>query len=161
MLHCLGKKSDLDTFIILKINETHQKLSANLKKIDEILALCKRLLNNILNNEQFLLLPLSKYKIGIILCLLQDSSRQIYILEVLEEMREAINKKIGCIVTIGIGRSYHNLEDLRISYFEALKAQEYAEQFNTSGIIHVENINEFHQIYVCLHRLATHSIFQD
>ncbi|MBN2442404.1 MAG: helix-turn-helix domain-containing protein [Spirochaetales bacterium] len=142
MLHCLGKKSDPDTFIIIKIKETRQKLSANLKKIDEILILCKKLLYNSLDNEQFLLLPLSKDKIGIILCLLQDSSRQIYILEVLEEIKEAIDKNIGCIVTIGIGRSYQNLEDLRISYYEALKAQEYAEQFNTSGIIHVENINE-------------------
>jgi hypothetical protein len=93
MLRCLGKKSNLDTFIIIKIKESQLEVTDNLRKIDEILTVCKKYLNTILSDEYYLLLPLSNSKIGIVLCLLKDSDRQIYILEVLEDIKEEINRK--------------------------------------------------------------------
>ncbi|MBN2536210.1 MAG: TRAP transporter large permease subunit [Spirochaetales bacterium] len=145
MLRCLGKKSNLDTFIIIKIKEHYLELTDNLKKIDEIMALCKKHLTNLLNDEDCLLLPLSNNKIGIVLRLLRHTDKQIYILDVLEDIKDEINRKLHCIVTIGIGRSYKKIEDLRVSYYEALNAQGYADQCNTSSVIHVENINESDQ----------------
>lgn len=146
MLHGLGKKSNLDTFIIIKIKENNLKLSYDIEKIDEILVIIKKHFNNLFSDENYILLPLSNDKIGIVLRLFKDSgNKQIYILEVLEDIKEEINKKLKCFVTIGIGRSYKKIEDLRISYHEALNAQEYADQLENSGIIHVENITEFDQ----------------
>ncbi len=146
MLHCLGKKSNLDTFIIIKLQGNNLNLSYNLKKIDEILYIIERYLNNIFSDENYILLPLTNNKIGIVLHLLKSpANKQIYILGVLEEIQEEIKKKMKYSVTIGIGRSYKKIEDLRISYYEALNAQEYAEQLDNQGIIHVENINEFDQ----------------
>ena len=143
MLHGLGKKSNLDTFIIIKIRDNNLKLSYDLEKIDEILAIIKKYFNSLFSDENYILLPLSNNKIGIVLRLLRDyGNKQIYILEVLEDIKEEVNKKLKCFLTIGIGRSYKKIEDLRISYFEALNAQEYAEKLNNSGIIHVENITE-------------------
>lgn len=146
MLHCLGKKSNLDTFIIIKIKDNNLELSYDLKCIDGIFNIIKKFLDNISSDENYILLPLSNNKIGIVLRLLKSTfSKQVYILEVLEDIRSEINKKIKCNVNIGIGRSYEKIEDLRISYHEALNAQEYAEQYDSDGIIHVENITEFDQ----------------
>lgn len=148
MLHCLGKKTDLDTFIVIKIKEDNLELSSDLKKIDKILDLIKKHLNNVIHEEDFIILPLSNNKISIVLRILKNNAdKHIYILEVMEEIRIELAKKTKSSVTIGVGRSYKKIEDLKISYHEALNAQQYAEQFG-SGIIHVENINEFNQYSV-------------
>lgn len=146
MLHCLGKKSNFDTFIIINLKGNNLNLSYNLKKMDENLNIIERYLNNIFSDENYILLPLTNNKIGIVLHLLKSpGNKQIYILGILEEIQMEIMKKMKCSVTIGIGRSYKKIEDLRISYYEALNAQEYAEQLDSRGIIHVENMNEFDQ----------------
>jgi two-component system, response regulator YesN len=142
MLKCLGKKSNLDTFIIVKIKETSLEFTDNLKKIDEMTEVIKKFLNYIFSDEEYLLLPLSNNKIGIIIRLINHAGEKIYILDLLEDIKEEIHKKIRSVITIGIGRSYARIEDLRVSYYEALNAQGYAEQFSKSSIIHVENIND-------------------
>ena len=119
-----------------------------MKKIDKILDLIKKHLNNVIHEEDFIILPLSNNKISIVLRILKNNAdKHIYILEVMEEIRIELAKKTKSSVTIGVGRSYKKIEDLKISYHEALNAQQYAEQFG-SGIIHVENINEFNQYSV-------------
>ena len=146
MLRCLGKKNNLDTFIIIKIKENNLDISQDLVIIDDVVNIIKKYLNNIFSYENYILLPLSNNKVGIVLRLLKtQGNKHIYILEILEEIQIEIIKKNKCFISIGIGRSYEKIEDLRISYHEALNAQEYAEQFNNGSIIHVENINAFNQ----------------
>jgi len=41
---------------------------------------------------------------------------------------------------VGIGRSYANIDDLRLSYYEAVQALAFTEQNGGSGVIHVENM---------------------
>ena len=74
--------------------------------VDEIFNIIKKHLNNIFNDEYYILLPLSNNKIGIVLCLLRSNKKKVYILELLEDIQEEISKKTKCNIAIGIGKSY-------------------------------------------------------
>lgn len=143
MLRCLGKRTNLNTFIVVKLKEEKLQLAYDLELTEQVLGLFDRRLEAIFSGESFLLIPLSDEKLGIVVRLSeQESGSQSSILEVLEDVQMEITGKFKCSSAIGIGRSYERMEELRVSYYEALNAQEYAEQLEGNSIIHVENINE-------------------
>ncbi len=147
MLNCLGKKGNLNTFVIMKIKEEKSEILHDLKMMDGALKIANEYLGNAFDEECFLLLPLSNNRIGIALRLVEDpdAGKRISILEILEDIQAEICGNLKCSIAIGIGRSYDKIEDLRISYHEALNAQEYADRFENSSIVHVDNINELDQ----------------
>ena len=144
MLDCLGKNSDLNTFVVVKIKDGKSKVLHDLKMIDEVLHTTDQILQSYYEEECYILLPLSNYRIGIALKLNSDtgSENRISFMEILEGIQSEICSTQRCSLAVGIGRTYENIEDLRISYHEALNAQEYAEHLENSNIIHVDNINE-------------------
>ena len=143
MLRCLGKRTNLNTFIVVKLREERLHLSYDLELTEQVLGVFDRRLEAILSGESFLLIPLSDEKLGIVVRLPKQEDRsQSSILEVLEDVQIEISAKFKCSSAIGIGRSYDRMEELRVSYYEALNAQEYAEKLDGNSIIHVENINE-------------------
>jgi two-component system, response regulator YesN len=147
MLDCLGKNGDLNTFVVMKIKDGKSKVLHDLKMIDEVLKITDVNLSSVLDEESFILLPLSNYRIGIALKLnnSDDSVNRISFMEILEGVQSEICATQKCNLAVGIGRTYETIEDLRISYHEALNAQEYAERLENSSIVHVDNINELDQ----------------
>jgi two-component system response regulator YesN len=145
MLSCLGKSGGLNTFVVVKLAGNHSELYRDLKMKDEAIRIASESLREVLDESCFLPLPLAGERVGIALRLSEDcetSGKRIPVLEILEEIRERIGGTLRCGVSVGIGRTYDRIEDLRVSYREALNAQEYAERLENSGTVHVDNIIE-------------------
>lgn len=141
MLRILGKKTGMDTFVVIRIIDDRDDLSADLERIETAMTITNKNLGLQFDETEYILIPISNDRIGIILSLLKDQPGKRYnLLETLESAHTEIMSHINCTVKIGVGRSYGNIEDLRLSYFEALNAQEYAEQRPGSNVIHVENM---------------------
>ena len=143
MLTCLGK-GNLNTFVIVKIKEAGLEILHDIKRMNEALEIANRYLAAAFSEESYLLLPLSQGRIGIALRLEEhpEDATQGSVLEILEDIQAEISRRLACSMAVGIGRSYGKMEDLRTSYREALNAQEYAERFDNTSIVHVDNINE-------------------
>ncbi|HUX14285.1 MAG TPA: helix-turn-helix domain-containing protein [Spirochaetia bacterium] len=147
LLNCLGKKSDLDTFVVVKIKEPNLSPAQDFAVVDKVLETANRCLSRLFGAENYLLLPLAGTRIGIALRTPGERTmdRKVHLLETLEAFREEISASHDCTLAIGVGRSFGRIEDLRTSYHESLSAQEYAEQFTGSTIIHVEDIDQREQ----------------
>ncbi len=143
MIWGLGKGS-LNTFAIIKIRESGTEMLHDLQMMDEALAIAGRCLAAAFSEDRFLLLPLSNGRIGVAMrpAELPEEAKRGAILEILEDIQAGIFRALKCTMAIGIGRSYARIEDLRTSYHEALNAQEYAERFENTSIVHVDDINE-------------------
>lgn len=142
MLSCLGKKTNLNTFVLVKVKPGTGEVRGDISTIETISKIISQRLETAFSEDRYLILPLSDTSLGIVLYLPgeEGKSSQVYLLGVLEDIREEIFKTYPRELLIGIGRSYDKIEDLRNSYREALNASEYAEQIQGGGIIHVENI---------------------
>jgi len=143
LLDCLGKKSDLDTFVVMKIKAANRDPEGDFELLDEVLASANLCLVRLFGADHFLLLPLPGTRIGAVLRTSgeRDDERKARVLEALEVLREELTAAHDCVIAIGVGRYCDRIEDLRTSYHEALSAQEYAEQFDGSTIVHVEDVD--------------------
>lgn len=143
MLDCLGKKADLNTFVIIETipGKTQNRQDPTL--IDDFLKFCADQLRRILNEDCYILLPLSNTRIGIALLLPEKQSDDSNpdLLEVLEDIQIQVRKNMKLELSVGIGRSYSSLEDLRTSYHEALHALEYAGNPDSPGIVHATTLS--------------------
>ncbi|MFA6504714.1 MAG: helix-turn-helix domain-containing protein [Treponemataceae bacterium] len=144
MLRCLGKRTDLNTFAVIKAKGLDGDMRDDFTKLEEIVRVIGRRLENVSSDENFLVLPISDTTVGIVLRLPreQPTGGPAYILGALDDIREEIQKTCRRELAIGIGRSYDRIEELRVSYQEAMNALEYAEQLEGCGIVHAENISE-------------------
>jgi two-component system response regulator YesN len=144
MLRGLGKKIDLNTFVIIKSKENEGDLRGDFATLEEIARVVGRRFESLLSEDSYLVLPMSDTAVGVVLRLPheQRSDWQAYMLGALEDIRETIAESHSRELAVGIGRSYDKIEDLRISYHEAMNALKYAEQLEGSAIVHVENISE-------------------
>ena len=144
MLGCLGKKTDLNTFAVIKAKAEADGLCGDFTTLEDIVRVIGRRLEDVASEENFLILPISDTTVGIVLRLPRErgTSRQAYILGALDDIRQEIQRTRSLELAIGIGRSYEKIEDLRVSYHEAMNALEHAEQLEGCGIVHVENISE-------------------
>ncbi len=143
MLSCLGKVSP-NTIVMIKIRGEGSQPFIELGLVDEVIKIATRHLSRALDENAYLPLPLTKGRVGIALRLPADtdSGEETALWDILEALRGEIARSLGRSVIMGIGRSYDRVEDLRKSYHEALKAQEYAEHFENADIVHVDNISE-------------------
>ncbi len=143
LLQCLGKRLDLDTFVAVKIRGENPESVYDFRMIDEVMQIIEECLAIWFNTESFLLIPLGNGRVGIALQGMKlRQPHPVSLLEILEDTQRVIINRLRCHASMGVGRSYGRIEDLRISYFEALNALEYADQYYTDGIIHVENLRE-------------------
>lgn len=141
MLRMLGKKTNMDTFVVIRIKYVGDDLSADLAKLETVLVIVTKNLGFMFDENDFMLIPISNDRIGIVLSLQKDQpGRKFNLLETLEAVQGEIIARTKCAVKIGIGRSYANIDDLRLSYYEAINAQEYADQHPGSDVIHAENM---------------------
>ncbi len=143
MLGCLGK-GRLDTIAVLRIAEARSALLEGRDLMEESLRIAGRLLAKDFSDECHLILPLAGGRVGIALRLAPppEGGKREALWDLLEELRSEIGRSLGCAVSIGVGRSYERLEDLRTSYREALGAQEYAESLGGRAIVHADDIRE-------------------
>lgn len=140
-LRMLGKKTGINTFVVMKIGTDRDGASANLGSLEYALGSLARFVGQVIDETDFMLLPISNDRIGIVLALPQNlQEKRFALLEALESAQADIASRERRAVKIGIGRSYGNVDDLRLSYFEALNAQEYASQHPGSDVIHAENM---------------------
>jgi two-component system, response regulator YesN len=143
MLRCLGKGS-LDTMVVIKLRDAGSEILRDLALMDEALELVNRRLGEAFDEGRFLSLLLSNGRIGVALRLggdPEDAGRGT-IWDALEEIGAELERELKCGSSIGIGRSYDRIEDLRASFREAQDAQEYAERVESALIVHVDNIHE-------------------
>ncbi len=143
MLGCLGKKIDLNTFVLVKAKSGSGDLCGDFADMEAIVKVLGQRLETALSEDSFLILPISDTNVCVVLRLPREEGmdRQAYMLGVWDDFREEILTTFHRELVIGIGRSYDKIEDLRVSYREAANALEYAEQLREGGIIHVENIS--------------------
>ena len=143
MLIVLGKKINLDTFVIIKITNQDINNVIGIKLYEMISNIIKVKLDDEIGEENFILIPISNNVVGIALSVLNGSfDKDFYFLDYIEKIRDEIINKTELKIAIGIGKSYKELENLRNSYFEALSAEEYAEMIGNNNIIHVDNMKE-------------------
>jgi two-component system, response regulator YesN len=144
MLDCLGKEVDLDTVVVMRIRGNTGESEADFAAVDDVVEGARRALDRLVDSAHFLLIPLSGARVGIVFhspSEWQDNKKE-RILEVLEEVKEAVNDSLSRSLSIGVGRCCDRIENLGISYHEAMSAQEYADQFEGSTVIHVDDVNE-------------------
>jgi two-component system, response regulator YesN len=140
-LRMLGKKAGMDTFAILKIGSEGDGPPARVDSLEYARSSLARHLGQILDETDFMLLPITDDRLGIVLALPKNQpGKKFALLEALETAQTDIAQREKRAVKIGIGRSYDKIEDLRLSYLEALNAQEYASQHRESDVIHAENM---------------------
>ncbi|HWR12615.1 MAG TPA: helix-turn-helix domain-containing protein [Rectinemataceae bacterium] len=161
MLGCLGK-GDLNTIVVMKIMTGKPEALRDLSSLDEVMRIAGKAFENAFSEECFLLIPLSRGRIMAVLKLAEDTAaedtaaegdaaersarlpaggKRAVLWDALEGIQTEARRGPKCGLAIGIGRSCGRMEDLRLSYHEALKAQEYAERLETSSIIHVETLD--------------------
>jgi two-component system, response regulator YesN len=143
MLRCLGKGS-LNTMAIVKLKDARSEMIRDIALADEAVRIVNRRLGASFDEGRYLTLFLSNGRIGMALRLPTDpeDAGRSAIWDVLEEIRAELARVLKCGVSIGIGRSYDKIEDLRVSFREAQDAQEYAERVESAAIVHVDNIHE-------------------
>lgn len=152
MLDCLGKKADLNTFASIKVCSTDAHTPQDGTVLEGIAQTCAAHLRRFLDEDSFILVPLANGRIGIALRLLEGGHEKggaPRLLEVLEDLQREINRNLKMDLAIGIGRSYETLDDLRVSYHEALHAQDHAERLERPGIVHVNTISEVDRLISC------------
>lgn len=143
MLGCLGK-GDLNTVVVMKMMTGRPEALRDLSSMDEVMRIAGKAFENAFSEECFLLIPLSRGRIMAVLRLTEDTAagkKRAILWDALEGIQTEARRGLKCGLAIGIGRSCGRMEDLRLSYHEALKAQEYAERLETSSIIHVETLD--------------------
>ncbi len=143
MLTCLGKKADLNTFVLLKAKPGAGGISSDIAAMDAVVQALGQRLEAELSEDSYLILPMSDDTVGVALRLprAKEEGRP-DILGALDDIREKIDVAHKRGLAAGIGRSYDKIEELRNSYHEAAKALEFAEQLDGCGVVHVENISE-------------------
>jgi two-component system response regulator YesN len=143
MLGCLGKAQP-DSFAVIGLKGAGALVMEELEHAEAALEIASKRLAAALGEERFLVLPLTKGRIGLALRLagLAAEADRRPILDILEEVRAEMSRALGRAVAIGLGRTYARLEDLRSSYREALAAQECAERFEGGSIVHADDISQ-------------------
>jgi len=143
MLGCLGKVCP-NTIAMIKLKESGPGPLVELDKMDEAMRIANRRLARAFQEDSYLPIPLGVGQIGLAIRvpLEADSGSRPAMWDLLEEIQAELGKSLGCQAVIGIGRSYERIEDLRVSYHEALNAQEFAERHEERGIVHVDSIRE-------------------
>lgn len=142
MLHCLGK-SRLNTMVVIGFRDARSEPIRGVTMTDEALKVVNRIVGAAYDEGRYLALVLSNGRIGLAVRLSTDpdGGRREAIWDLLEEIRTELLRSIKCGVSIGIGRSYERIEELRASFREARDAEEYAERVESAGIVHVDNIH--------------------
>lgn len=144
MLSILGKQSLFDTFLVIKINDESLNGPGFLNVHEEVSEIVRKKLDEELGEENYLLIPLGSSRIGVCFSALNSLKKDpCFLLDLAEQVREAVDRKNNYTVTIGIGRSYDKLENLRLSFREALDAQEYGETVGKNQVVHVDDIQKY------------------
>jgi two-component system, response regulator YesN len=135
----LGKRASMDTFTVMKLYGVGSDDA--LDTLDAALGAADRSLGAAFDEGDYVLLPISNDRIGIVLSLLKGKpGAKLGLLEALEQAHAEIETIFKGTVKTGIGRSYADIEDLRSSYFEACNAAEHAEQFDGSCVMQADDI---------------------
>lgn len=144
MLASLGKRTDLTTFAVMKFAGGAKDLHGRFATQEEVGRIVSRRLEALLTEDCFLILPMSDAAVGLVFRLpaAGRADRQGAVLAALEDIRESVAENHGRETAVGIGRSYDRIEELRVSYHEAMTALRYAERLEAGGIVHVENVSE-------------------
>ncbi len=143
LLKCLGKKVDLDRFVVLKLKVRPGDTAAAVAMMDSLIEIAHVSFTRLFGSGLFVLLPLANARVGVILKSPDElgDGRENRLLECLEEVREEIIRTCGGVPLFGVGQRCDGIESLWISYRGALSALDYAEQFNESTIIHVNDLD--------------------
>lgn len=142
MLAILGKKSLLDTFIIFMFSDVKEK-QKSITVEEYYQEQVEKFLRRELGQEHFLIMPLGTNKLGVCVSMKVLSMKDgQFLLGLGEEMRKLIKRKYGVESSVGIGRTYSSLRDIKLSYHEALTALDYAYKMGKHQVVHIENVQE-------------------
>lgn len=135
----LGKKATMDTFAVMRLAGPGD--AAGLSALDAALQALERNLGAAFGESDFVLLPISNDRIGIVASLPKGrGGGKLALLEALERAHAEIEAGAKRTAKTGVGRSCADIDYLRNSYYEACGALDYAERFEGSCVMHADDI---------------------
>lgn len=135
MLKLIGKKNRLDTFLVVKMSSEEPDTSKRIDAHQRVAEISLKVLSQLLDQADYLLMPLGSRRIGICVSVLQKlQEKPGFLIDLSEQIRQEVSLKTSTTVTIGIGSSYKKLDQIWRSYHEALNAQEYAEHSHGNNV---------------------------
>lgn len=139
MLKTLGKKTVMDTFVVIECAQDARQMKHNAcPKIQHIVHVhaARRL-----NEESFLVVPLSFDRIGIVLSMEKPGTDSEYeLLELIEDIHREVRTATGVRLKTGIGDTCSSVENLGQSYFAALNALDFAHRIPETDIMHANTL---------------------
>ena len=138
MVDLLSIPRDINTFMILKPSKAGRIGSGSLHEIDHMNNVAE-LLGNLIDADTYILLRIGTGLSGICLQANQEGSK-FKVTRIAEAIRESLEKDLKLVVDIGIGRTYQSLEELNISYHEAMLAADFASANGGGQVVHIEDI---------------------
>ncbi len=142
MLKLLHIPEKINTFIVLKENQAGRtKEQGGYGPDNTLVRDASNLLDKILGKNQYILMPMGTDMLGICLPVVSKTDvcrgETIRICETLKSSMEIFKD-----FDFGIGRSQKGLEDLKVSYHEALTAVEYANRIEGGQVVHITDIQD-------------------
>ncbi len=142
IVQLLGKESFFDTFLAIKVSYGYAKHQI-LNETDLVQQIISETLLGKLGREDFLIISLGNDRLAVCLSLL-DSLKQNphWIIDLTEQIRAEVEHNTPLRITMGIGRTYDKVENLRLSFQEASNALDYALKISENHVVHVATIKK-------------------
>lgn len=138
MFELLGKRQTIDTYAVISF-KSRDDSEIDIRRYDQITNTLEKKFKNEFGGENFILFPHSRRMIGIAFAS-KSLSGQVSLPHLFETIADDICVSSDLLVSAGIGRPA-DLNNLRLSFDEAFRALEFAENSGHTNIIHIENVN--------------------
>lgn len=146
IIQLLGKESFFDTFFVIKVSDGYAKYQI-LNETDLIQQIISETLLEKLGKEDFLIMSLGSDRMAVCLSLLGKTERNSqWVIDLTEQIRTEVERRTPLWITMGIGRSYDNVQNLRLSFQEASNALDYALEIEENNVVHVATIQKIESI---------------
>ncbi len=141
MLGMLGKRPSMDSFAVLRLTGAQRDVEAGISGLEAAASALAARFGRALDEEDFIVLPVSNDRVGVALAQGGGPGDDgLGVVEILEEARADLLRSTGLTSKAGVGRRCSGLEDLHLSYREALLAEEYAESAEGVDVMHAANL---------------------
>ncbi len=146
IIQLLGKESFFDTFFVIKISDGYDKYQIQ-NEDDLIQETISETMLERLGKEDFLIMSLGSDRLAVCLSLLSyvDRNPQL-IIDLTEQIRVEVERRTPFRITMGIGRSYDKVENLRLSFQEASNALDYALAIGENHVVQVTTIQKMESV---------------
>ena len=146
MLRLIGKKNRLDTFLVVKISSEEPDTSKRIDAHRRVTEISLKVLDQLLDQANYLLMPLGSSRIGICVSALQKlQEKPGFLIDLAEQIRQEVSLKTSATVTIGIGSSYKYPHDYPEGFVEQDYLGEKKNYYHPKDIGREKNLKDYLQ----------------